>query len=67
MTKLKFIDLFGVPGGMSLGFKLAGMQSVGALDIFGAGIETYQKNFPEVKKESVLCADARVNGIGFSP
>lgn len=63
MTKLKFIDLFGVPGGMSLGFKLAGMQPVGALDIFGAGIETYQKNFPEVKTKSVVCADASTNGI----
>ena len=40
---LRFIDLFGVPGGMSLGFKLAGMRPVGALDIFNSGIETYKK------------------------
>ena len=60
---LRFIDLFGVPGGMSLGFKLAGMQPVGALDIFKSGILTYQKNFPEVPPENVVCADAGKNNI----
>ncbi len=58
MGKFRFIELFGVPGGMSLGFKLAGMKSVGALDIFEPGIETYRKNFAKVKKENVVCADA---------
>jgi len=60
---LKFIDLFGVPGGMSLGFKLAGMRPVGALDIFESGIETYRENFPEVKEENVVCADASTNNV----
>ena len=59
---LKFIDLFGVPGGMSMGFKLAGMKSVGALDILKPGIETYQKNFP-IPEENVVCADASKNNI----
>ena len=63
MTKFSFIDLFGVPGGMSLGFKLAGMKPVGALDIFDSGIETYRKNFPEVPEENVVCADASKNNI----
>ena len=53
-----FIDLFGAPGGMSLGFKLAGMRPVGALDIFGSGITTYRKNFPEIPEENVVRADA---------
>lgn len=63
MKKPTFIDLFGVPGGMSLGFKLAGMRSVGALDIFGSGIETYRNNFPDVARENVVCADASDDNI----
>ena len=63
MGKLTFVELFGVPGGMSLGFKLAGMKSVGALDIFEPGIETYRKNFPEVREENVVCADASSSNI----
>lgn len=63
MTRLSFIDLFAVPGGMSLGFKLAGMKSLGALDIFGSGIETYKKNFTETPKENIVCADASKNDI----
>lgn len=58
MTAISFIDLFGVPGGMSLGFKLAGMKPRGALDIFESGINTYKRNFPEVPEENVICADA---------
>lgn len=63
MIKLSFIDLFGVPGGMSLGFKLAGMEPMGALDLFKPGIETYKKNFPEVPEENIVCADASRNNI----
>ena len=43
--KFTFIDLFGVPGGMSLGFEMAGFRSVGALDMFQEGLMTYEKNF----------------------
>ena len=63
MSKLSFIDLFGVPGGMSLGFKLAGMKPMGALDIFESGIETYKNNFSGVPKENIVCADASKNNI----
>ena len=55
---LQFVDLFGVPGGMSLGFKMAGMRPVGVLDIFNSGIETYKRNFTEVPDKNVVCADA---------
>ena len=58
-----FIDLFGAPGGMSLGFKLAGMRPAGALDSFKAGIETYRENFPEVPEKHVVCADAARSDI----
>ena len=60
---LTFIDLFGVPGGMSLGFKMAGMKPVGALDIFTSGIKTYKKNFNETPEENIVCADASKNNI----
>ena len=60
---LTFIDLFGVPGGMSLGFKIAGMKPVGALDIFASGIETYKKNFTETPEENIVCADASKNNV----
>ena len=63
MLPLSFIDLFGVPGGMSLGFKLAGMKPVGALDIFESGIETYRNNFDEVPEKNIVCADASRNNI----
>lgn len=63
MGKLSFVELFGVPGGLSMGFELAGMKSVGALDIFKPGIETYRKNFPKVKKENVVCEDASVPNV----
>lgn len=63
MTQLTFIDLFGVPGGMSLGFKLAGMKPMGALDIFDSGIKTYKNNFTETPEENIVCADASKNNI----
>ena len=48
---------------MSLGFKLAGMRPIGALDKFGSGITTYRKNFPEVPEENVVRADASRSNI----
>ncbi len=47
---------------MSMGFKLAGMKPVGALDIFESGIKTYKKNF-SVPEENVVSADASKNNI----
>ena len=46
-----------------MGFKLAGMRPVGALDIFDSGITTYQENFPEVPEENVVRADAGKSSI----
>ena len=43
---------------MSLGFHRAGMRSVGALDMFAAGLDTYRKNFPRVANNSIVCSDA---------
>ncbi len=58
MTKLSFIDLFGVPGGMSHGFKMAGFEPIAALDVFDYGLETYSKNFPKVPSKNIFKADA---------
>lgn len=58
MTKIRFIDLFGVPGGLSLGFKMAGMSPIGTLDNFREGLETFSHNFPEVSAENVVKVDA---------
>lgn len=62
-VSLSFIDLFGAPGGMSLGFKMAGMKPLAALDVYEPGIRTFQKNFPKVPKKNVVHADAGSNGI----
>ena len=43
------IDLFCGAGGSSLGFKLAGFNLVGALDINKKAAETHEINFPECK------------------
>ncbi len=58
-----FLDLFGAPGGMSLGFKLAGMSPVGVFDAFKAGIRTYARNFPDVPRENVACMDLSSNDM----
>ena len=63
MEKLGFVDLFGAPGGMSLGFKMAGMRPLAALDIFSSGVQTYRRNFPGVRPENVMCADASADDV----
>ena len=60
---LRFIDLFGAPGGMSLGMKMAGLQPVAALDNFAEGLKTYAKNFPEVPEHNIVNADASEKDI----
>ncbi len=45
--KYTLIDLFGAPGGLSFGFKLAGFKVLGGIDIDKDGIKTYVFNFPE--------------------
>lgn len=42
---MKVIDLFSGCGGMSLGFKEAGFDIVGAFDNWDAAIEIYKANF----------------------
>lgn len=63
MRKFSFIDLFGVPGGMSLGFKMAGFKPLAVLDIFEEGLQTFATNFPEVRKENIVKADASSSDI----
>ena len=60
---ITFVDLFGAPGGMSLGFKMSGMRPAGAFDLLKAGIETYRRNFPEVPEENVACMDLSKDDI----
>ena len=45
MNKLKILDLFSGCGGLSLGFKMAGFNIVGAIDNDLDSIETFKKNF----------------------
>jgi len=42
-----FIDLFAAPGGLSLGFQLAGFRSLCGLDYDKQGIETYSTHFQD--------------------
>jgi DNA (cytosine-5)-methyltransferase 1 len=48
MTKSGFtvIDLFAAPGGLSLGFEMAGFEVLAGVDVDPAGMETYSHNFP---------------------
>lgn len=58
--KFCFVDIFAAPGGLSLGFKMAGFNVLAAVDVDSYGLETYCYNFPEVK---VLCRDVKtLNG-----
>jgi len=51
-----FIDLFAAPGGLSLGFEMAGFRSLAGMDMDQKGMLTYRINFPESK---CLIADIR--------
>jgi len=50
------IDLFAAPGGLSLGFDMAGFRVLAGVDIDPKGMETYKFNFPEAK---AIVADIR--------
>ena len=63
MKKFSFIDLFGVPGGMSLGFKMAGFKPLAVLDVFEDGLKTFESNFPEVPQKNIVNADASSRDI----
>lgn len=58
MADITFMDMFGAPGGLSLGFKMAGFKPVATLDAFREGLDTFALNFPEVPSENVVLADA---------
>jgi len=45
MRRLKFIDLFCGCGGLGLGFRKAGFESVFAADMDPASVRTYERNF----------------------
>jgi len=53
---LRCVDLFCGAGGLSLGLKQAGFGPVVAMDRDSAAVETYSRNFPEVK---VVTEDVR--------
>ncbi len=42
------LDLFAGAGGMTLGFKNAGIKSVGAIEVDRFAAETFSRNFPEI-------------------
>ena len=45
---MKSLDLFAGAGGMTLGFKHAGIESVGAIEIDRFAAETFKYNFPNI-------------------
>ncbi|WP_022763320.1 DNA cytosine methyltransferase [Butyrivibrio sp. AD3002] len=45
---MKSLDLFAGAGGMTLGFKNAGIESVGAIEIDRFAAETFSYNFPDI-------------------
>ena len=54
--RLNMIDLFAAPGGLSLGFEMAGFRLVAAVDMDQKGMMTYSYNFPDSK---AIVADIR--------
>src|SRR2546422_1812086 len=61
MNGLTFIDLFCGGGGLALGFRDAGFESVWALDMDAASCRTYQANF----KHQVYCG--KIEGVEGPP
>jgi DNA (cytosine-5)-methyltransferase 1 len=61
---LAFADLFCGAGGLSLGFVLAGMEPLWALDSDPACAETYRANFPE---DRFVLADAKAFDFSSLP
>jgi len=47
MKKLKAVDLFAGGGGLSLGFKNAGITIEAAFDNWGPAVQLYRENFPD--------------------
>ena len=51
-----FVDIFAAPGGLSLGFKMAGFRILAGVDIDRDGLRTFSHNFPDA---TVLCRNAQ--------
>jgi DNA (cytosine-5)-methyltransferase 1 len=51
-----FVDIFASPGGLSLGFKMAGFKPLAGVDIDKDGLQTFSYNFTDSK---VLLRDVR--------
>jgi len=49
-NRFKILDLFAAPGGLSLGFEMAGFETLAGVDIDKRGIETYYYNFPHAAR-----------------
>lgn len=45
---MKSLDLFAGAGGMTLGFKKAGIESIGAIELDRFAAETFSYNFPDI-------------------
>lgn len=68
---LRMVGTFSGCGGSSLGFKMAGWETICAAEFIPAAIDTYQANFPDVP---VYCQDIRdyepalvMDRFGFGP
>lgn len=65
ITKARGISLFAGCGGMSLGFKWAGVEIVGAVEIEKSAREIYQTNFPRSRilgTDILSLSDSEVEG-----
>lgn len=45
---MKSLDLFSGAGGLTLGFRNAGIHSIGAIELDRFAAETFHYNFPEI-------------------
>jgi len=57
--KYKMLDLFCGCGGLSLGIKKSSerFEIIGGIDVDDKSISCYKYNFPEVNKNTIVCAD----------
>lgn len=58
-SNVAFVDLFAGPGGLSLGFRRAGLQLLMAVDKERHAADTLYLNHPEAREDVVHCRDVR--------